>query len=122
MGREKEREREIEKQRAVRSVEEEGRENDATPLEGCGRGYEGATEEEGHWDARNESLLVPRRNGALGRPNRRGTKARRVPARERGVRIGQWKERERERERQRQDERARGDGRIRSANRAARDK
>lgn len=96
MGREKEREREIEKQRAVRSVEEEGRENDATPLEGCGRGYEGATEEEGHWDARNESLLVPRRNGALGRPNRRGTKARRVPARERGVRIGQWKERERE--------------------------
>ncbi|KYN37834.1 hypothetical protein ALC56_08033, partial [Trachymyrmex septentrionalis] len=38
-------------------------------------------EEEGHWDVRNESLLVPRRNGALGRPDRHGTKARRVPAR-----------------------------------------
>ncbi|KYN11876.1 hypothetical protein ALC57_16017 [Trachymyrmex cornetzi] len=47
-----------------------------------GRGGEGDTpEEEGHWDARNESLQVPRRNGALGRPDRHGTKARRVPAR-----------------------------------------
>lgn len=55
-----------------------------------GRGGGGDTpEEEGHWDARNESLLVPRRNGALGRPDRHGTKARRVPARVRGVRIGQ---------------------------------
>lgn len=96
--RERERKRNREAASGTKCVEEEGRENDATPLEGCGRGYEGATEEEGHWDARNESLLVPRRNGALGRPNRRGTKARRVPARERGVRIGQWKERERERE------------------------
>ncbi|XP_018373402.1 PREDICTED: uncharacterized protein LOC108767831 [Trachymyrmex cornetzi] len=48
-----------------------------------GRGGEGDTpEEEGHWDARNESLQVPRRNGALGRPDRHGTKARRVPARD----------------------------------------
>lgn len=109
-GREKSEEHEV----------EEGRENEATQLEGWAEGYEEASEEEGHWDARNESLLVPRRNGALGRPDRRGTKILRVPARERGARIGQWKEwgsggmRERER--------AGGDGRIRSANRAARDK
>lgn len=72
-------------------MEEEGRANDATraPRVEEEEGYEEAPEEEGHWDARNESLLVPHRNGALGRPDRRGTKARRVPARERSVRIGQ---------------------------------
>lgn len=42
-------------------------------------GMRGTPEEEGHWDARNESL-----SRSLGRPDRRGTKARRVPAREKG--------------------------------------
>ncbi|XP_011061061.1 PREDICTED: ankyrin-3-like [Acromyrmex echinatior] len=46
------------------------------------RGEGDTPEEEGHWDARNESLLVPRRNEALGRPDRHGTKARRVPTKD----------------------------------------